>query len=148
MNKKYDRWQWPRGKVPDGILTFARENRKRPTPAEKLLWSLLRNRKLGGFKFRRQQPIQHFIVDFFCEEARLIVEVDGEIHRFAKQMATDRGRTIFLEKYGLEVVRFSNHQVLNNTDNVLNEILKMIKSRLNPSPLSPLPGERGVRRTG
>ena len=144
MNKKYDKWHWPRDKVPDGILTFARENRKNATAAENLLWTFLRNRKLQGFKFRRQQPIQHFIVDFFCEEVRLAVEVDGEIHQTNEHQSADEARTRFLNRYGIQVIRFSNARVLNSTNEVLEEILKTVKS-LTPAPLprERVPGGQG-----
>ncbi len=91
-----------------------------PTPAEKQLWQKLRNKQLLGFKFRRQQSIDRFIVDFYCAEARLIIEVDGEIHEYTQ--AEDTLRQEFLESLGLRVVRFKNEEVLNLIDGVLEKI--------------------------
>lgn len=95
--------------------------RREPTKAEKLLWSKLRNRQLGGYKFRRQHPIGNYIADFYCAEVRLIVEVDGEIHAF--QEAYDRERTEWLEERGYKVLRFINLHVLQHTSGVLEAIL-------------------------
>lgn len=91
-----------------------------PTPAEKLLWHKLRHKQLLGFKFRRQQTIDRFIVDFYCNEARLVVEVDGEIHDYTQ--AEDAIRQEFLESLGLQVVRFRNEDVLVRMDGVLEDI--------------------------
>lgn len=74
------------------LIQLARELRRRQTPAEQLLWQLLRNRQLGGFKFRRQHPIGTFIADFFCDDARLIIEVDGAVHQEATQQQLDHQR--------------------------------------------------------
>ncbi|MFY0651174.1 MAG: endonuclease domain-containing protein [Cyclobacteriaceae bacterium] len=73
---------------------FAKENRKHQTEAEKILWDKVRNRNLDGFKFRRQYPIGSFIVDFYCYEARLVVEVDGGYHKEKDQKDYDAGRTM------------------------------------------------------
>jgi 5-methyltetrahydrofolate--homocysteine methyltransferase len=93
-----------------------------------VLWRELRNRGLGGFKFRRQQPIDRFIVDFFCLEAKLVVEVDGEIH--TTQEGYDQARQRHLEARGLRVIRFSNEEVFTN----LAEVKNAIFSACNPSP--------------
>ena len=94
--------------------------RRDPTPAEKELWDRLRNRKVLGFKFRRQHPIEHFIVDFCCPEIRLVVEVDGPIHRHSKQ--EDVQRQLRLELLNLKVLRFTNDQVLSGVDIVIEVI--------------------------
>nr|WP_230966578.1 endonuclease domain-containing protein [Nostoc commune] len=99
---------------------MARQNRCEPTPAEKLLWQKLRDKQLLGFKFRRQQTIDRFIVDFYCNEARLVVEVDGEIHDYTQQ--EDAIRQEFLESLGLKVVRFRNEDVLERMEGVLQDI--------------------------
>ena len=103
------------------ILHHARRMRREPTTAEKHLWQKLRRRQIGGYKFRRQHPIGHYIVDFYCAETRLIVEVDGDIH--AHQEAKDTERTADLEAQGFRVIRFWNRQVLQEMNHVLEMIL-------------------------
>jgi len=99
--------------------------RKNPTPAEGLLWEKLRGRKLGGFKFRRQHPLLgRFVVDFYCPERRLVVEVDGEVHRFRKE--EDRIRQAELERAGYRVLRFGNDEVLDDIEGVLEKIRKAL----------------------
>src|SRR5271154_6471755 len=92
----------------------ARALRQAPTEAETRLWSRLRNRQLDGFRFRRQQPIGAFIVDFFCPAAALIIEVDGGQHD--DHAASDEARTRWLEARSYRVLRFWNNDVLANTD--------------------------------
>ena len=77
---------------------------------------------MRGFRFRRQQPIDRFIVDFYCRQAQLVVEVDGESHSFAAAAEYDSQRTAFLKALGLSVLRFSNERVIHETDAVLNTI--------------------------
>ena len=91
----------------------ARSLRKNPTEAERLLWRHLRLHQLGGWKFRRQQPVRTYIVDFVCLEKRLIVEVDGGQH--AAQMEQDAQRAAWLEAEGFRVLRFWNTEVLRDT---------------------------------
>jgi very-short-patch-repair endonuclease len=95
----------------------ARELRREMTPAEKILWAQLRNRDLAGFKFRRQHPLERFIVDFYCAACRLIVEIDGDIHDL--QQERDAVRTEALEAQGYRIIRFRNEQVLNHLETVL-----------------------------
>jgi very-short-patch-repair endonuclease len=116
----------------------AKGMRKEQTEAEDFLWQLLRNRKLGD-KFRRQHPIHKFIADFVCIEKKLIIEVDGSIHNESDTKEHDEGRTYMLEDIGYRVIRFSNAEVLRNSDNVL----KKIEEELN-APLSFGEGQ-GVR---
>jgi len=98
----------------------AKELRRNLTSAEAILWSHLRNRQLGGLKFRRQHPIGPFIADFYCAEKRLIVEVDGDIHNL--QMEQDQARTSQFESYGYYVIRFRNEQVEQELESVLEAI--------------------------
>jgi very-short-patch-repair endonuclease len=98
----------------------ARELRKQATPAEKILWEQLRDRRLLGLKFRRQHPLGTYIVDFYCPAYRLVVEIDGEIHRY--QADQDQARTQEFEDYGFSVIRFWNHEVEQNLDAVLDTI--------------------------
>ena len=92
--------------------------RRNATECEKRLWAALRNRQLDGFKFRRQATIGRYIVDLLCAEHRLIVEVDGGQHGDK----ADLSRTRFLEGQGYSVIRFWNHEVIENLDGVLESI--------------------------
>ena len=111
--------------VSRGIQQRARELRKEMTPAERVLWGRLRNRQLKGLKFRRQHPLGRFIVDFCCAEHRLIVEVDGGVHR--DQRAYDEARTEVLQAYGYRVLRFPNEAVLGDVDGVLEVIVEVVR---------------------
>ena len=113
-------------------LTYrARALRRAETPAERELWRWLRGRKLEGAKFRRQQPLGPFVVDFLCVEARLIVEADGAPH-FPSPLR-DRTRDVWLATAGLTVLRFENCQILEHTAVVLERIRQAIQSsRLTP----------------
>ena len=99
---------------------LARALRHQATDAELLLWKHLRGRRMAGFKFRRQMVVEPYIVDFICLEAKLIVEADGGQH--AEQVKDDMRRTAFLETLGYKVMRFWNHEILTNTDAVLEQI--------------------------
>jgi very-short-patch-repair endonuclease len=109
------------------ILHHARRMRHEPTKVEMKLWQKLRRRQLGGYKFRRQHPIGNYIVDFYCAETKLIVEVDGDIH--AHQEAYDAERTADLEALGYQVIRFWNGQILQEMDGVLEVILRECDER-------------------
>ena len=98
--------------------------RREPTPAEFVLWRRLSNSQLGGFKYRRQSVIEPYIVDFLCPAKALIVEVDGETH----DVDADAPRTAHLEAKGYRVIRFTNAQVLRETEGVLTSILNHLGS--------------------
>ena len=102
------------------IQRRARELRKQLTPAEAKLWERLRSRQLGGFKFRRQQPIGAFIADFYCASSRLIVEIDGGIHN--AQRESDRLRVQQLTERGYQLIRFTNEEVEREIETVLGKI--------------------------
>jgi very-short-patch-repair endonuclease len=112
------------------LLQLAREMRHPQTPAEATLWRAIHNRALG-YKFRRQHPIDHFIVDFYCAQARLCIEVDGPSHFEPAQEEYDAARTTFLEELGYKVIRFTNDDVRYNIHAVVDEIVRTIES-LNP----------------
>jgi very-short-patch-repair endonuclease len=97
--------------------------RKQATHPEKMLWSLLSNRQLEGLKFRRQHPIEPFIVDFYCAEADLVIELDGESHNGRE--AYDQARTECFAKLGLNVMRVTNDEVLTDLDGVAEGILRV-----------------------
>jgi very-short-patch-repair endonuclease len=96
------------------------------TDAEQLLWRHLRSRQLAGRKFRRQQPMGRFIVDFVCFGKRLVIELDGGQHSEPIQSAYDMGRTIWLENEGYRVLRFWDHDVLKNLDSVKEVIFQAV----------------------
>ena len=108
------------------MLTSAREQRTYATQAESCLWSKLRNRQLCGFKFRRQHQFGNYIADFYCHEAQLVVECDGSIHETNESWQHDQTRDAYMVGQGLRVLRFTNQEVLNNTDAVLKEIAKFL----------------------
>jgi len=111
------------------ILTHAREMRHPQTPAESELWRALRNRQ-SGYKFRRQHPVDRFIIDFYCAEAKLLIEVDGASHLEPEQQEYDKLRTEYLEELGYKVIRFMNDEVKFNIHSVTNEILRVVERRI------------------
>ncbi len=92
--------------IPPALLIFARTLRKEQTDAENLLWSILRGRRFSGFKFRRQYPYCGYILDFYCHDAGLVVELDGGGHNDDEQQLYDKERTKILEASGLRIIRF------------------------------------------
>jgi very-short-patch-repair endonuclease len=120
----------------------ARELRKNMTEAERALWRHLRLRQIDGNKFRRQQPIGKYIVDFVCLEKKLIIEVDGSQH--SEQIDYDLKRDTWLEKEGFCILRFWDNQVLNETDGVQEIIIDALGSPSCPPHLNPPP--QGGRR--
>jgi len=114
------------------IRSRARELRNNPTDAERLLWRQLRFWQLEGYKFRRQQPLGRYIVDFVCLEKRVVIEVDGGQH----SQRVDAERDAWLRNEGFIVLRFWNNEVLKDIDAVKEVVLKSLQSTpyLNPSP--------------
>lgn len=112
------------------------------TEAEGVLWQELRNRKVADAKFRRQHPIGRFIADFYCHEHKLIVEVDGGYHNLQEQKEVDEARTLALNEFGIQVIRFTNDEVINNIESVK----KKITDALLPSPKREgAGGEAGIK---
>lgn len=112
------------------LKTYSRELRKNMTDAERRLWSKLRLKQLEGYRFQRQRIIGEYIVDFYCAGAKLIIEVDGGQH-FTDEMAeADRKRDGYLRNQGLKVLRFTDTDVLKNTEGVVESILENLR---NPS---------------
>jgi len=105
-----------------GLLKTARELRGKQTPAEEILWQLLRDRQFMGLKFRRQHQIGDYIVDFYCHEERIIIELDGPVHSDAAHQKKDAKRDAYLQSLGLVVLRFPNKQVLEDPQSVLEQI--------------------------
>ena len=100
---------------------FAYENRNNPTPAERLMWEMLRSNNLG-VRFRRQHIIGPFIADFACVEEGLVIEIDGGYHQLPEQEISDYDRTVWLMSHGFNVLRFTNEEVLGDVDDVLEQI--------------------------
>jgi very-short-patch-repair endonuclease len=115
---------------------IARRLRSVPTEAEKRLWAHLRSKQLSGFRFRRQQPIGDFVVDFFCPEARVIVEVDGGQHN---DSGSDERRDVWLGSQGYRVIRFWNNEVIANIEGVLETLLGALRAQT-PHPVLPPQG--------
>ncbi|GAB1431114.1 hypothetical protein MASR2M18_19480 [Ignavibacteria bacterium] len=126
--------------IPKQLLENARELRKNQTEAEELLWQLLRNRQVNNLKFRRQHPLKvGFILDFYCAEAKLGIEVDGAYHNHYEQQEYDEERTKIIGEYDIRIIRFTNEQVLQNTEQVLKDIAEIAD---HPSPFGDGPGVR------
>jgi very-short-patch-repair endonuclease len=122
----------------DVTLERARELRGAPTPAERCAWQLLRGRRTLGLKFRRQHAIGRFIVDFYCAELRLVLEIDGGIHDDPERAAYDVARTVSLEAHGFRVMRIRNDQL---TADGLKNLLRDLASR--PPSTRSGEGDRG-----
>jgi very-short-patch-repair endonuclease len=103
---------------------FARRLRRDQTHVERKLWFALRDRRLHGFKFRRQQPVGSYIVDFICFEAKLIIELDGGQHGFDENLATDAARTAYLQSEGFRVMRYWNAELVKNFDGAMEGICR------------------------
>ena len=109
------------------IFRNARALRKNMTPAEKIIWNeLLRNKKMHGYKFRRQHAFNRYILDFYCYELKLSIEVYGEIHEDKTQKEFDECRTNHLKEFGINEIRFKNKQIMNDIGNVKHTIIKVI----------------------
>ncbi len=112
---------------PKGSVDLARTLRRSMTGPERKLWSKLRNKQLHGLKVRRQVPLGPYVADFFCFEAKLIVEIDGYQH--ASTTDADEERTEWFAQKGCRVIRFSNNDVIENIDGVLEEIAEATRER-------------------
>jgi very-short-patch-repair endonuclease len=112
-------------KVKPFLLRNARQLRNYSTDAEQWLWEHLRNRRMNGYKFRRQVPIGNYIVDFLCKEKRLIIELDGSQHNLHKEY--DQQRTVYLASQGYRVERYWNNQVFQEGEAVLEDILRQLE---------------------
>jgi very-short-patch-repair endonuclease len=111
------------------LYQYGRELRKASTATEHLLWARLRNKKLNGLKFRRQHPLDKFVVDYYCHEKRLVIELDGGVHDVKRNKEYDEARTAMLSGLNIYVLRFKNEEVINNIEEVLkkiNEVVEML----------------------
>ena len=107
----------------------ARELRRLSPAAERIVWARLKNRGLQGVKFVRSEPIGPYFADFACRSAKLVVEIDGATHSTDEELALDTRRTAFLEAEGYRVVRFSNAQVFDNVEAIVDEIARVLAER-------------------
>lgn len=117
----HDESMW-KGAKPVNFIN-AKIHRKNMTKAEMILWNELKTKKLNGYKFRRQHPIQKYIVDFYCHELKLIIEVDGGYHNEKEQIEYDKIRDNILKLKGVEILRFTNEEVFKDIQNVKHKIL-------------------------
>jgi very-short-patch-repair endonuclease len=120
------------------LIQKARKLRKNSTPGEIELWKLVKNKQVLGYQFRRQRPIKNYIVDFYCKELRLAIEIDGSSHDY--KVEYDQKRQEKLEQLGITFLRFSEEDTKENPDYVVIEIEKWIKSRLLTLPSIPSGG--------
>ncbi len=106
----------------------ARDLRKNMTEAECLLWSKLRRKQIKGLQFYRQKVIENYIVDFYCHRSKLVIEIDGGQHFTKKGQESDQSRDTYLKNLGLQVLRFNNHDVLQNIKVIVDEIINTVSS--------------------
>jgi imidazole glycerol-phosphate synthase subunit HisF len=104
------------------IMKRASRLRKDQTSAEKIIWQRLRRRQIGGLRFRRQHPINSFIADFYCHEAKIVIEIDGGIHDDQEQKQKDIARQEIITDFGIKVLRFKNEEIFNDIDSVIKTI--------------------------
>ncbi len=121
-------------KLDPQLLIFAKTMRTNATEAESLMWQILRAKRFMNLKFRRQHVIALYIVDFYCHEIGLVIELDGSQHSTDDALEYDAERTKFLEVLGLTIVRYWNHDVLSRTDVVLEDLWQRCSELKNISP--------------
>ncbi len=124
MVKKIHR---PETRLWNELRPTVQDLRRNSTPAEKVMWELLRDRRFSDYKFRRNHPIDRFLVDFCCPKAALIIEVDGPVHDSQKEK--DQERQEYLTEMGYQVIRFTNDQVIERLDEVVMEITRVLEER-------------------
>lgn len=106
------------------VKNYAKELRRNQTPAEALLWEMLRGRNLNGLKFRRQHPLKNYIADFYCHELRLVIELDGKIHELQHIREKDLKREEAMKALGVSVIRFNNDVVFSNPDKIAKKVME------------------------
>jgi very-short-patch-repair endonuclease len=111
------------------LFEYARQNRSKGTPAERKLWEELRAKKNAGLKFRRQHPIGVFIVDFYCHQAKLAIELDGDYHLEEEQRLYDENRTKLLQEAGIHELRFKNEEVMEHVQKVVKTIFDAVQKQ-------------------
>ncbi|KAE9648002.1 endonuclease domain-containing protein [Pseudomonas sp. PB103] len=116
------------------LVQFSRQLRAKQTDCEHLLWQKLRSRQIANLKFRRQFPCPPYVLDFYCAELKLAIELDGGQHYEKPGLMYDQRRTNHLYQRSIQVVRFSNLEILQQMDDVLEQILRIASVRRLPSP--------------
>jgi len=111
------------------LTALSKRNRKNPTEAEQVIWKKVLMKRKTGYKFLRQKPINRFVLDFYCSELNLAIEIDGSWHD--KKKGYDRARDRFLQHIGIETIRFTNEEILNDIDNVNTVIMNYVLLCLN-----------------
>ena len=122
------------------IFEKAKMLRKNMTATEQVLWEKLKGKKMLGLRFRPQHPIDIFIADFYCHPLRLVIEVDGGIHKSNNQKEYDLGREGELENWGIKAIRYTNEEFENDIDKVIKLIENVCRQRQSELPQSPLQG--------
>jgi len=130
------------------LKEFSLRHRSDPIQAEEVLWNLLKSKQLEGYKFRRQYIIDRFIADFVCLKQKLVIEIDGLIHQLPENKTSDHERAKAMNYLGFEVIRFSNEKVLNETGEVLKEILYDLKKQQEKKSFSDLSSPTGGQEAG
>jgi very-short-patch-repair endonuclease len=110
----------------DDLRNLAKENRKKPTEAEEIVWKIIR-KKILGYKFTRQKPIARFIVDFYCSKILMVIEVDGEIHD--ETLEKDRGRDKILSAMGIKTFRIKNSEIIGKENELYSKLKEIIIER-------------------
>ena len=114
--------------TPKYIIDLARKQRQNLTPSEKIIWSQLRNKQLENFRFRCQHPIYRYILDFYCHEVMLAIEIDGDVHKNRKEY--DEYRDEFLKSIGITTLRFSVKDLFSKSDYVINQIENVLHGQV------------------
>ena len=124
---------YPMPKYQHALKENARALRKSMTDAEQMLWQRLRRKQVLGVRFYRQRPVERFIADFYAHEVKLVIEVDGLQHYEVAEKLKDAGRAGYLEGLGIQVIRFTNLEVLHELEVVMAKIYEVVKERLETS---------------
>ena len=103
-----------------------RRLRYRSTEPEQIFWYRIRNRQINNLKFRRQHSIGPFVVDFYCAEKLLVIEIDGDSHATKRGILSDLNRTAFIESKGYQIIRYNNSDIINNIDGVLEDLMRLL----------------------
>ncbi len=121
-------------KADSSHLTLKKELRLKRTPAENKLWFYLRDKRFEKLKFRRQHGVGPYIVDYYCPQKSLVIEIDGDIHAHPDQIKKDEQRTDYLNKRGLQVLRYNNEDLLKNLEGVLEDLRNHMLLRSSTAP--------------
>lgn len=109
------------------LFAYAERLRDNQTPAEELIWKRLSKKQVRNVRFKRQHPLKYFIADFYCHKARLVIEIDGEIHNLPEQFEYDIQRGYELKEHGITILRFTNEEVFSSIEDVIKQIEETIR---------------------